>query len=94
MIPSGNPTRCNFCIRESLPVHTWGGDQILMFAYGNLSESPFKDLDADEAVSLIYPASLTRNSGIGKGCPHVSTLFAATSRLTRSRRYQQRDTPF
>jgi hypothetical protein len=50
-----------------------------MFAYGNLSESPFKDLDAGEAVSPIVPATLTRNSGINKGCPQLSSLFAATS---------------
>jgi hypothetical protein len=48
-------------------------------AYRNLSESPFKDLDADEAVGPIYPASVTRNHGIGKGCPQLSSLFAATN---------------
>jgi hypothetical protein len=48
--------RCNFCIRECLPLHTWGGGQMLMFAYGNPIEPPFsKDLDADEALSPIYP---------------------------------------
>jgi hypothetical protein len=36
-----------------------------MFAYGNLSESPFKDLNANEAVGPIYPATVTRNRGIG-----------------------------
>ena len=50
-----------------------------MSAYGNLSESPFKDLNADEAVGPIYPTSVTRNRGIGKGCPQLSSLFAATN---------------
>jgi hypothetical protein len=50
-----------------------------MFAYGNLSESPFKDLNANEAVGPIYPATVTRNHGIGKGCPKLGSLFSATS---------------
>jgi hypothetical protein len=50
-----------------------------MFAYGNLSESTFKDLDAIGAVGPIYPASVTRNREMGKGCPKLDSLFLATS---------------
>jgi hypothetical protein len=79
MIPSGNPDEVRF-LHQGVPTSSHlGGDQILMFAYGNLSESPFKDLNADEAVSPIYPAALTRNSGINKGCPQLSSLVAAIS---------------
>jgi hypothetical protein len=79
MVPSGNTDEVRF-LHQGVPTSSHlGGDQILMFAYGNLSESPFKDLDADEAVSPIYPASVTRNRGIGKGCPKLGSLVSATS---------------
>jgi hypothetical protein len=79
MVPSGNPYEVRF-LHQGVPTSSHlGGDQILMFAYGNLSKSPFKDLDANGAVGPIYPASMTRNRGIGKGCPKLDTLFLATS---------------
>jgi hypothetical protein len=79
MVPSGNPDEVRF-LHQGVPTSSHlSGDQILMFAYGNLSESPFKELDADGAVGPIYPASVTRNRGIGKGCPKLDTLFSATS---------------
>jgi hypothetical protein len=79
MTPSGNPNGVRF-LHQGVPTCSHlRGEHILMFAYRNLSELPFKDLNADEAVSLIYPASMTRNRGIGKGCPQLSSLFAATS---------------
>jgi hypothetical protein len=78
-IPSGNPDEVQF-FHQGVPTSSHlGGDQIIMSAYGNLSKSPFKDLDADEAVSPIYPAALTSNSDINKGCPQLSSLFAVTS---------------
>ena len=79
MIPSGNPDEVRF-LHQGVPTSSHlGGDQILMFAYGNLSESPFKDLDAKEAVSPIFPASVTRGRGMSRSCPQLATLFSATS---------------
>jgi hypothetical protein len=79
MVPSGNPNEVRF-LHQGVPTSSHlGGNQILMFAYGNRSESPFKDLNAKEAVGPIYPAAMTRNCGIGKGCPKLGSLFSATS---------------
>jgi hypothetical protein len=79
MIPSRKQDRVRF-LHQGVPTSSHlGGDQILMITYRKLSECPFKDLEADEAVDPIYPAAVTRNKGISKGCPQLSSLFAATS---------------
>jgi hypothetical protein len=79
MVPSGNPDEVRF-LHQGVPTSSHlGGNQILMLGHGNLSESPFKDLNANKAVGLIYPAAVTRNRGIGKGCPKLGSLFSATS---------------
>jgi hypothetical protein len=79
MVPSGNPDEVQF-LHQGVPTSSHlGGNQILMFVYRNLSESPFKDLNANKAVGPIYPATVTRNRGIGKGCTKPGSLFSATS---------------
>jgi hypothetical protein len=60
MIPTSTADIVQFIAHISVATrkHLLGGTEILMFAHGNLSESPFKTLGVVATVSSMYPANL------------------------------------
>ncbi len=56
-----------------------GGDLLLVFVNGNLSESPFKVLNPTVATREIQSLQTLRTTDRAKGCPLPASMFNATS---------------
>jgi hypothetical protein len=79
MIPTGVADTIQF-IHHGVSTSTHlGGPELLMFAHGNLSESPFKTMDLMAAVGPLYLANLVRTRTIAAGYPAFDSLCEATT---------------